>query len=124
VISRFFSLKAGSHHDEGMGVMPGGSSSVSIGELWPHIDKLDRAAQEGASMRNYQGNLPPGWCNRGMECDAMHVTGRTLLDDSPGLFLHVCEGRSWIGNTHVRPVWIEVSYHGSRKFDRSFYTCD
>jgi hypothetical protein len=45
-----FSSKVGSHRDEGMGVVPGGSSSVSIEELWPDIDKLDGATKEGTSM--------------------------------------------------------------------------
>jgi hypothetical protein len=33
-----FSSKASSQHDEGTGVAPGGSSSASIGKLWPGID--------------------------------------------------------------------------------------
>jgi hypothetical protein len=45
-----FSLKAGSHPDEGVGVMPGGLLSVSIGELWPGIDQLDEAGPKGTSV--------------------------------------------------------------------------
>jgi hypothetical protein len=44
-----FSSKDGSHHDEGAGAAPRGSSSVSIGELWLDIDRLDEAGPEGAS---------------------------------------------------------------------------
>jgi hypothetical protein len=44
-----FSSKDGSHHDEGVVAAPRGSSSVSIGELWPDIDRLDEAGPEGAS---------------------------------------------------------------------------
>jgi hypothetical protein len=38
-ISQFF-LEAGSQHDEGAKVAPGGSSSASIGKLWPDIDEV------------------------------------------------------------------------------------
>jgi hypothetical protein len=61
-------------------------SSASIGELWLDVDKLDGAAQEGASMWSYRQSLPPGpssgRSNRGTEDDAMHATGRALLDDA------------------------------------------
>jgi hypothetical protein len=62
--------------------------SASIGELWPDINKLDTATQEGASAQSYQGNSPlrpsSGWSNRGMEGGAMHATRLTSLDDAPG----------------------------------------
>jgi hypothetical protein len=45
-----FSSKVGSRHDAGAGVIPGGSSSISIGELWPDIDKLHEAGHERTSM--------------------------------------------------------------------------
>jgi hypothetical protein len=47
-LSLFYS-KDGSHHDEGAGAPPGGSSSISIGDLWPSIDRLDEAGPEGPS---------------------------------------------------------------------------
>jgi hypothetical protein len=42
-----FSSKDGSHHDEGAGAAPRGSSSISIGMLWPDIDRLDKVGPEG-----------------------------------------------------------------------------
>jgi hypothetical protein len=48
MVCRFFS-KAGSHLDEGAGAAPGGSSSVSVGELWLGIDQLDEVGPEGTS---------------------------------------------------------------------------
>jgi hypothetical protein len=44
-----FSSKVGSHHNEGAGATLGGSTSVSIGELWPDIDRLNEASHEGTS---------------------------------------------------------------------------
>jgi hypothetical protein len=44
-----FSSKASSHTNEGTGAMPRGSSSISIGELWPGIDQLDEVGPEGTS---------------------------------------------------------------------------
>jgi hypothetical protein len=44
-----FSSKAGSRHDAATGATPGGSSSVSIGDLWPDIDKLYEVGHEGTS---------------------------------------------------------------------------
>jgi hypothetical protein len=45
-----FSSKTGSHPNEGAGVAPKGSSSVSIGELWPGIDRLDEVGPESTSV--------------------------------------------------------------------------
>jgi hypothetical protein len=44
-----FSLKAGSHNDEGAGVAPRESSSVSIGDLWLEIDSLGETDHKGTS---------------------------------------------------------------------------
>jgi hypothetical protein len=33
-----YSSKVGSRHNANVGATPGGSSSISIGELWPNID--------------------------------------------------------------------------------------
>jgi hypothetical protein len=49
-----FSLKAGSHPDKGVRATPGGSSSVSVGELWPEIDQLDEVVPEGTSAVSVQ----------------------------------------------------------------------
>jgi hypothetical protein len=49
MVYHFFSLKAGSSHDEGMGATPEGLSRVSIGEIWLSIDQLDKAGHEGIS---------------------------------------------------------------------------
>jgi hypothetical protein len=46
-----FSSRDGSQHDEGARVAPKRSSSASIGELWPNIDKLDGINHGGASVR-------------------------------------------------------------------------
>jgi hypothetical protein len=48
-----FSSKDGSQRDEGTGAVPGGSSSVSIGELWPDIDKLDEVGRGGTSTGSH-----------------------------------------------------------------------
>jgi hypothetical protein len=50
-----FSTNASSHPDEGMGGAPGGggvggSSSVSVGELWLGIYQLDEVGPEGNSV--------------------------------------------------------------------------
>jgi hypothetical protein len=50
----FFSLKAGSHPDKGVRATSGGSSSVSVGELWPGIDQLDEVGPEGTSAVSVQ----------------------------------------------------------------------
>jgi hypothetical protein len=58
-----FLSKTGSHHDEGVGATPGESPSVSIGELWPGIDRLDDVGPEGTSMTtasNLQRSLGSG----------------------------------------------------------------
>jgi hypothetical protein len=47
VICLFFSSKADLQCTEGGGGMPKGSSSMSIGELWPDIDKLDEICHRG-----------------------------------------------------------------------------
>jgi hypothetical protein len=44
-----FSLKAGSPPDEGAKAVSRGSSSVSIGDLWPGIDLLDEVGPESNS---------------------------------------------------------------------------
>jgi hypothetical protein len=51
------SLNTGSHPDEGIEAVPGGSSSLSIGELWPGIDQLDEVGPEGTSMIPVQDPL-------------------------------------------------------------------
>jgi hypothetical protein len=67
-----FSSKAGSQRDEGAGVAPGGSSSASIGKLWPGIDELDEICREGTSCRGHQGSA------------AMLVAGRASINDILG----------------------------------------
>jgi hypothetical protein len=54
-----FSSKASYPHDKNTEATQGGSSSASIGELWPDINKLDEVAHEGASVWNPQGDQPP-----------------------------------------------------------------
>jgi hypothetical protein len=44
-----FSTEVGSHHDVSTRAMPGGSPSISTGDLWPNIDKLGKANHEGTS---------------------------------------------------------------------------
>jgi hypothetical protein len=51
-----FSSQDGSRRIEGGGTGPEGSSSASIGELWPDIDKLDGINHGGSSV----GGLPGG----------------------------------------------------------------
>jgi hypothetical protein len=41
-----FSLRAGSHHDEGVEATPEVSSSISMGELWRGFDRLDETGPE------------------------------------------------------------------------------
>jgi hypothetical protein len=55
-----FSLKAGSHHNEGAGAAPGGSSSVSIGELWSGVDQLDEAGHTSHPRVNFGGSKRTG----------------------------------------------------------------
>jgi hypothetical protein len=44
-----FSMEVVSHHDAGVTATHRGSLSVSIGDLWLDIDKLDEAGHEGTS---------------------------------------------------------------------------
>jgi hypothetical protein len=48
--------------------VPRGSSSTSIGKLWPDIDELDEISRDGTSGRGHQGGVllsgalsPPLW---------------------------------------------------------------
>jgi hypothetical protein len=52
-----FSLKAGSHRDEGVGAAQRESYSVSVGDLWPEIDSLDVTCREGTSVTAMRGHL-------------------------------------------------------------------
>jgi hypothetical protein len=45
-----FSSKAVSHLSEGTGAMLDGSLSMSVGELWPGIDQLDKVGPRNASV--------------------------------------------------------------------------
>jgi hypothetical protein len=58
-----FSSKAGSQHGEGAEVAPGGggSSSASMGKLWPDLDQLDEITHEGTSGRGYHRCVFPEW---------------------------------------------------------------
>jgi hypothetical protein len=47
-----FYVGADPQRAEGIEVTPEGSSSMSIGELWPNIDKLDEINRGGASAVN------------------------------------------------------------------------
>jgi hypothetical protein len=44
-----FSAEAGSHKGASARATPRGSPSISIGDLWPDINKLDEAGYEGTS---------------------------------------------------------------------------
>jgi hypothetical protein len=52
-----FSLKADSRRDKGTGATLEGSSSASIGESWPDIDKLDEINHGGASVESVPRNV-------------------------------------------------------------------
>jgi hypothetical protein len=49
MIYHLFLSKAGSPPSRGVRGAPGGSSSASIGELWPGIDQLDEVGPVGTS---------------------------------------------------------------------------
>jgi hypothetical protein len=83
-----FSSRVDSWCDEGAGVAPEGSSSVSIGELWPNIDKLDEINGGGGSVESILGNVPrdqssPPSVVR-MNENVRHVAKRVVVDDAPG----------------------------------------
>jgi hypothetical protein len=67
-----FSLKDGSRHDEDARATPGGgSSSVSIGELWRNIDQLYETGPEGTSAivaQSARRGLRSGRIGEGTSC--------------------------------------------------------
>jgi hypothetical protein len=83
-----FSSKAGSQCDEGAGAMPGGSSCVSIGELWPEINKLDETGREGTSIGSCQEEAPPRPSSvqpvRGTNEGGTPLIRRAPIDDALG----------------------------------------
>jgi hypothetical protein len=100
-----FSSNAGSHPEENGGVVPGESSSVSVGELCPGIDMLDGTGLEGISMVPVQEPLggqmshshadPHGSRRKGE--GRMCVDRRAPVDGAPGLSStpsHGCGGDS------------------------------
>jgi hypothetical protein len=90
-----------------MEAAPRGSSSTSIGELWPDIDKLDEAAHDGASVWNPRGDLPPGpsfeRSNQRMVENAGHTTRRVSVSDTKKFWRGICERQG--GVDFVRRPW-------------------
>jgi hypothetical protein len=82
-----FSLKASSQRDEGVGAAPRGSSSASIGKLWPDIDEFDEISREGTSGKGHHGGvlLERGSVPfiMGMGSGATPVAGRASINDTP-----------------------------------------
>jgi hypothetical protein len=83
-----FSSRATPRCAEGGDGAPEGSSSMSIGELWPDIDELDEINWGGASAEGFLGNvihdptsLP--WVGRAGQC-ARSVGKKVLVDDALG----------------------------------------
>jgi hypothetical protein len=82
-----FSSKTDPQRAEGIGDTPEGSSSVSIRELWPDIDKLDEISRRGASA----GNAPRGMLREEKSLPLVKKTDehasrrskRALLDHAP-----------------------------------------
>jgi hypothetical protein len=88
-----FSLKTGSHHDEGTGAVRGESSSVSIGGLWREINNLDEASCEGTSSTATQNHREDpashplsnsGGSKRKVREDVVHAAEKASLDETPG----------------------------------------
>jgi hypothetical protein len=75
---------------------------VSIGELWPNIDKLDEINGGGGSVESILGNVPrdqssPPSVVR-MNENVRPVAKRVVVDDAPGPSTAPSGGRgSWYG---------------------------
>jgi hypothetical protein len=76
------------HRAEGGGDAPEASSSLSIGELWPDIDKLDEINHGVIFMGNFREthftNETPRRRLRGVNKCASPTNKRVLMDDAPG----------------------------------------
>jgi hypothetical protein len=82
-----FSSKASSQCDKGTEAAPRGSSSASMGKLWPDVDKLDEISREGSSGRDQRGVLRercyvPSVMGTG-SC-VMPAARRASINDTPG----------------------------------------
>jgi hypothetical protein len=83
-----FSLKVDSWCDGGAGAAPEESSSVSIGELWPDIDKLDEINHGGASVESLPGGMLHDQSLLSlvvrMNKNVKRTTKRVVVDDALG----------------------------------------
>jgi hypothetical protein len=138
-----FSSKAGSRHAEGTRAVPGGSSSVCIGELWPDIDKLDKAGPEGTSVIapwSPRGD-PASHCHpdligsKRMRGDASRVVGRVSFDEalSPSFAppkgwgggsaksntARILSDAPWAISPCMRRSFVDRQYSPSTSMDRS-----
>jgi hypothetical protein len=93
-----FSSMAGSHPNEGVGAVLGGSLSVSVGELWLGIDQLDEVSPEGTSTVSVQYR----WRDPALHFRAIPQGSRELRDGSlradrgiPGLSSAPLRGLCW-----------------------------
>jgi hypothetical protein len=83
-----FSSRADSQRNEGTRATPEGSSSASIGELWPDIDKLDEINGGGGSVESILRNIPrdrsslPSVVRTNK--NVRLVAKRAVVDDAPG----------------------------------------
>jgi hypothetical protein len=84
-----FSSRAGSQSDEGAVAAPDKSSSDSIGEFWPDINKLDEINCAGTSVIGLSGGALHEWRSAplvpGMSESTKPATKRASLDNAPGL---------------------------------------
>jgi hypothetical protein len=83
-----FSSQVDLHRAEGDGDVAEGSSSLSIGELWPDIDKVDEVNRGAMFVGDLSGSTD---CERSLLALGVRVNEhvnpmnkRTLVDDAPG----------------------------------------
>jgi hypothetical protein len=83
-----FSLGADPQHAKGIEATPMGSSSVSIGELWTDIDKLDKVNRVGSSAVTIPEVAPHEVKSQASieksDKYARRTSERALLNDAPG----------------------------------------
>jgi hypothetical protein len=83
-----FCLGTDPQHAKGVEATLVGSSSVSIGELWPNIDKLDEISRGGGSVVTIPEVMPRGGKSQASveKSDeyARHKNERALPGDAPG----------------------------------------
>jgi hypothetical protein len=105
-----FSLKANSRRDKGAGAMPEESSSPSIGELWPDINKLDEINHGGNSVESLLGGVLHGQSSLPSVVrtnkNAKPAAKRVMVDDAPRPLTTLPGGGCGQGSARNNVAWI------------------